>query len=214
MGGRGGRTIARTQRRQGERRRKTDKIQQKREKNQQEGQGRGAFPSLSGLVLGVQIALNSNSGGWAVPIVPTGLPASPSPASFCFPRCEQNLAAVSRTTTNNDILHSCQDKGESRGGRGKLGSKGTPPGPCTSLGVTRRGPPGRAGMVGKKGGPGGAGLGVPGTHQHLFPGDLAVSVGYRRAHPKEQRLTWGAFLGLPEGPGAPLCSGTWGVCGP
>lgn len=150
-------------------------------KNRHEGQGRGAFPSLSGLVLGVQIALNSNSRGWAVPIVPTGLPASPSPASFCFPRCEQNLAAVSRTTTNNDILHSCQDKGESRGGRGRLGSKGTPPGPCTSLGVTRRGPPGRAGMVGKKGGPGGAGFGVLGTHQHLFPGDLGCICGLQKS---------------------------------
>lgn len=130
---------------------------------------------LSGLVFGMQTALDPNSRGWAIPTVHLG----------SRPRLLHHLSAspvVSRTTTNNDILHSCQDKGESRDGRGKLGCRGTPPKPCTSLGGARsgrRGPPGGAGMVGQKGGLG------------------AMSVGYTRAHPKEQRLTcvWGLSWG-------------------
>lgn len=158
---------------------------------------------LSGLVFGMQTALDSNFRGWASPTVHLGsrprlLHLSASPV-------------VSRTTTNNDILHSCQDKGGSRDGRGKLGCSGTPPKPCTSLGGARsgrRGPPGGAGMVGQKGGLG-AGVGVPGTHQHLFPGDLGYVCGLHKSSSQgaAANVCVGAFLGLPEEPREPCALG-------
>lgn len=39
-------------------------------------------------------------------------------------------------------------------------------------------------------------------------GTWAVSAGHTRARPREQRLTWGALLGLPVGPGS--LSACWG----
>lgn len=158
----------------------------------------------------MQTALDSNFRGWAIPTVHLG----------SRPRLLHHLSAspvVSRTTTNNDILHSCQDKGESRDGRGQLGCRGTPPKPCTSLGGARsgrRGPPGGAGMVGQRGGLG-AGVGVPGTHQHLFPGDLGYVCGlHKRPSQGAAANVCRGFPGAPRGTRGALCIGTRGALVP
>lgn len=97
---------------------------------------------------------------------------------LCVPSREQDLGrCLPRRPPGMKYCTRAKTKGES-GGRGKLGCRGPPPSPCTSLAATRsgrNGAPPRQGcdgfLLGKKRGPRGAGVGVPGTCQHRLDCD-------------------------------------------
>lgn len=89
---------------------------------------------------GWERALSPHCCRWAAPLGASAQHTSSPLGTFCLPSRERTLAATSRMTTRNEILHLCRDREESRGGGGTLGCRG--PLPVLALPA---GPPGAGG---------------------------------------------------------------------
>lgn len=117
------------------------RIRQKKGRTREEGRGEGACSfALTAWCSGLQTALDSNFKTGLSPLSPLGcwpgllhqhlplLPHREQDLGCCLPRRPPGMKYCTRAKT----------KGES-GRRGKLGCRGPPPSPCTSLAATRSG---------------------------------------------------------------------------